>query len=163
MSGPRREPALEDLDAGQFLSDSDDHFTSHQPPLTGYARARASSPLELSRALQTRLAQLRGTPGGEALIAPRELTARLRMNVEALHVELAELLHETPWKEWKTYSEDWYTEDRRAAIKEEAIDVYFFLNNIFLALGMNDIEVQALYELKFEKNMARQADGGTYR
>jgi predicted HAD superfamily Cof-like phosphohydrolase len=85
------------------------------------------------------------------------------MNIEAMHVELAELLHETPWKEWKTYPGDWYSEDRLAAIKEELIDLHFFLNNMYIAVGVDNGEMQRLYEAKFEKNMARQAPHGAYR
>lgn len=152
--------------AGQAMSDADDHFTAEsmgQPPLTVFAREVPTSPLELSRALQTRLAEVRGGEGGEAARSSEELTRRLRMNIESMHVELAELLMELPWKEWKDYPPDFITADRMAAILEECIDLHFFLNNMYLALGLNDEKIQSLYEQKFQKNMARQADGGAYR
>lgn len=155
---------------GQFLSDTQDHFGSHQLSLQkldgvgGLPKERPISPLELSRALQARLGEVRGVDTSRAADAPEELTARLRMNIEAMHVELAELLHETPWKDWKSYPDDWYTNHRMAAIQEEMIDLYFFLNNMFIAVGMGDSDIQQMYELKFEKNMQRQADtDGSYR
>jgi hypothetical protein len=158
----RREPALEDTDPGDFLRDDRVNEILQRP--TASHPLPQGTPLELSRALQTRLAEVRGVEGGLGAKTPQELTARIKMNVEAIHVELAELLHETPWKEWKTYQDDeWYSPERLAALKEEVIDIHMFLNNIYLALGMDDQDVQAWYAKKHEKNMARQEDGGAYR
>lgn len=151
-------------EAGAFLSDTDDHWDPDEVAdwVEGGVAGHVS-PLELSRALQARLGEVRGVDSSKAARTPEELTARLRMNIEALHVELAEMLMELPWKEWKTYFANYLDESRVAAIKEEAIDLYFFLNNIFIALGMDDREIHRLYELKYQKNMARQAEGGAYR
>jgi hypothetical protein len=162
----KREAAVEDLD---LLSD---HCTCPSPqcPQHGTGAGHLGeedqrSPLELSRALQARLYQLRGVVGhldGSALQRTNGgLTRSIRYNVEAMHVELAELLNETMWKDWKTYPPDWYTEERLQNIKMEAIDLYFFLNNIFIALGMDDAQIQNLYRHKFEINMERQE--GAYR
>jgi len=154
--------------AGSFLSDSQDHFRSnvakmHAGQQSATPNGHHISPLELSRSLQARLKETRGVDATLPADTPEELTRRLRMNIEAMHVELAELLHETPWKEWKSYPPEWYDDARMAAIKEEAIDLHFFLNNIYIALGMTDQDIQLLFEMKWEKNMARQADGGEYR
>lgn len=159
------DPIIDDpTPAGSFLSDSDDHWNPDEiARWVEEGREHLVSPLELSRALQSRLGEVRGGKGGRAAETPEELTARIRKNIEAIHVELAELLMETPWKDWKTYSDKFLDSDRIAAIKEEAIDIYFFLNNIFIALGVDDREIQHLYSLKFKKNMARQAEGGVYR
>lgn len=123
------------------------------------------SPLELSRALQARLYQLRGVVGFQDRSAAQTtrggLTEAIRFNVEAMHVELAELLNETTWKDWKTYPPDWYSDDRHMDMKMEAIDLYFFLNNLFIALGMSDTEIKNLYRHKFEINMERQE--GAYK
>lgn len=123
------------------------------------------SPLELSRALQARLHQLRGPVGhldrSAAQLTNGGLTESIRFNVEAMHVELAELLNETMWKDWKTYPPEWYSDERHMDMKMEAIDLYFFLNNIFIALGMDDAQIQNLYRHKFEINMERQE--GAYK
>lgn len=123
------------------------------------------SPLELSRALQARLYALRGPVGYLDGSAPQTtsggLTRSVRFNVEAMHVELAELLNETSWKEWKTYPVDWYSEERLQDMKMELIDLQFFLNNMFITLGMDDPEILNLFRHKFEINMERQE--GAYK
>lgn len=119
--------------------------------------AEGRSPLELSRALQKLLRETRGTTGDYDLSRlPQQLTQAVRFNVEALHVELAELLDLLPWKEWKSYPADYVDQKQVEEIKFEIIDLLFFVNNLFLSLGMTDEDIQAYYFAKYQENVRRQ-------
>lgn len=70
------------------------------------------------------------------------------------------------WKKWKSrYSEaqsklisDMSNEDQ-LEIKFEAIDIFHFVLNIFIGLGMDAEEIFALYYLKNAENFDRQHNG----
>jgi hypothetical protein len=98
-----------------------------------------------------------------------ELTARVRFNLEAMGQELAELRDHLPWKEWKSYPSELLASapastEAYGEVVMEAIDVLHFLNNVFLALGMTDQDVERAYYAKIRENMKRQettyANGG---
>lgn len=150
----------EDCICGQLVVGTDPTCPKHGQGAGHLEEEDLRSPLELSRALQARLYQLRGVvgylDGSASQTTTGGLTRSVRFNVEAMHVELAELLSETTWKEWKTYPVDWYSEERIQDIKMELIDLQFFLNNLYIALGMGDPEIINLYRHKFEINMERQ-------
>lgn len=155
----------EDCICGLLVVGTDSACPKHGVGAGHLGENEQRSPLELSRALQARLHQLRGPVGhldrSAAQLTNGGLTESIRFNVEAMHVELAELLNETMWKDWKTYPPEWYSDERHMDMKMEAIDLYFFLNNIFIALGMDDAQIQNLYRHKFEINMERQE--GAYK
>lgn len=74
--------------------------------------------------------------------------------------ETTEMLRELPFhKSWKDYT-GWTVEKRQeqeALTKEEAIDALHFLANIFVALGMNESEIVAMYKKKNRLNYKRQS------
>lgn len=119
------------------------------------------STLQLQRDLQNLLRDFRGGKQGLDLTNhPDALVEAVRANVEALHVELAELLDHLPWKYWKTYPAGFLSEERLEEAKFEVIDILHFVNNIFLALGMSDEDVREYYFAKHRENVRRQY--GTY-
>ena len=75
-------------------------------------------------------------------------------NVVALTDELHEALAETGWKPWATSRH--INED---AFKNELIDAFHFMGNLFLATGMSADEVMRRYREKRATNAKRQEDG----
>lgn len=51
-----------------------------------------------------------------------------------------------PWKK---------PEFNQLSIKEEIIDVYFFVLQLFVLMGMNENEIDAMYRFKNQKNFER--------
>jgi dimeric dUTPase (all-alpha-NTP-PPase superfamily) len=88
-----------------------------------------------------------------------ELGESVRMNVQACVDELHEALHECKgWKSWSSRTPE--IEDRDAFV-EELIDAKHFLGNLFLAVGVDDDELDRRYEEKALVNEERQRDGYT--
>lgn len=125
--------------------------------------SRSYDPIERQRDLQREIAARRGTVGqGEAAETLQELTQRVRMNVEAMHAELAEILDWLPWKEWKTYRMDLAAAPEEALKKEllfEVVDLMHFSNNIAVAIGASYADLMAAYEAKQQENRRRQREG----
>lgn len=91
------------------------------------------------------------------------LLARVRFNMEAIMVELVELLDHMPWKEWKLYPTDLSDSpddhpDVVTEMKFEVVDVAHFLFNIALALDMDYDEFLAIFEAKQKENRRRQEE-----
>lgn len=91
-----------------------------------------------------------------------ELAEYIRWNFVALHTELGEALQELDWKPWKRrgreesdpFKGDSETVDR---FREELVDCYHFLGNLFLAADVDDALLDELYEGKRKVNEQRQA------
>lgn len=122
------------------------------------------SQLELQREWQEFLYEKRnqqlGFNHGQKAEKVYELTERIRFNVEAMHQELAELVDHLPWKQWKTYEVGGHEPAYKLPIEEliyEAIDLQHFLNNIYLALGLTQDEVDRFYLAKIKENYRRQS------
>ncbi len=65
--------------------------------------------------------------------------------------ELMESIRETPWKPWKK-NQKFNIEN----YKNELIDVQHFLNNLYLAAGMDAEEIYKRYMNKNKENIKRQ-------
>lgn len=80
-----------------------------------------------------------------------------------MNVEMAELLERLPWKEWKTYSDaqksGFSSEEERLETLYEYIDVFHFLVNVGLALGVDGETFKRLYATKNAENFDRQHRG----
>lgn len=124
-----------------------------------------TSLLELQRDLQLVIASAQGTSDlGEPAQSVSELLERVRYNLDAIHQELAELRDHLPWKPWKTYPPELLEgklEDNQELVLEmayELIDIQHFVNNLYLALGLTDEDVQRLYYAKYRENVRRQQE-----
>jgi len=75
----------------------------------------------------------------------------------ALTLEMAEMIERLPWKPWRNYSKDDLniTKEELLEIHFEWTDMFFFLMNIGLALGINDKYASDLYRSKLEENKNR--------
>ena len=92
----------------------------------------------------------------------RELLHAVRFNMEALNVEMVELLDHLPWKSWKTYSLDLdapIPDDVRVEVAFELIDALHFIMNIAIALGLTWEECEAIYYTKHIENLNRIGRG----
>lgn len=72
----------------------------------------------------------------------------------ALIVETSEFLQETPWKSWK---QSGALHEARA--KEELIDMWHFMINLSLSMGMSASDVYQAFLSKHKVNINRQARG----
>lgn len=97
-----------------------------------------------------------------SVMGQAEKTALIKDNVYFVTEELHEMARELPFvKDWKDYSSlsEADIAKRLELAKKEFADVFTFLMNIAIALGMN---AEDLYNLYFEKNSInhkRQDDG----
>ena len=76
----------------------------------------------------------------------------------ATHVELTEFLQELPWKPWKPrkpITDQIFRYDRA---KDELVDVFIFVLNLWTALRADDCLSEAILS-KIDKNMARLQTG----
>lgn len=94
-----------------------------------------------------------------------ELTEVVKANKLCIEMELAELLDVLPWKYWKL-SNDYGPDERLVDQPElwlelvyEAIDIQHFLNNIYIALGVDTEQLRDVYYTKSIENAARQDRG----
>jgi dimeric dUTPase (all-alpha-NTP-PPase superfamily) len=78
----------------------------------------------------------------------------LRINVLALIKELGEALDETGWKPWATSNHV-----NADAFKGELVDVWHFLMNLMLHVGMTPRELYDGYFIKQRINVKRQREG----
>lgn|SRR5699024_1781327 len=89
----------------------------------------------------------------------KERSAYIKEHGYFLIEEVVELFREMPFhKSWKDYSH--LTEEelniQEEKMKDEAIDAFHFMSNIFLALGMDEKEVIERYKDKNKINYERQ-------
>jgi dimeric dUTPase (all-alpha-NTP-PPase superfamily) len=94
-----------------------------------------------------------------------EITAYIKEFSIHLTQELHEMLYSLPYfKPWKDYSamtvEEYETSMEEA--RKEFIDVFHFMLNIALALGMSDKDIYDMYMEKNKENHKRQDEGYTY-
>ncbi|MED4262028.1 hypothetical protein [Priestia aryabhattai] len=91
----------------------------------------------------------------------KEQAAYLKEHGYFLMEEVMEMFREMPYhKSWKDYS-GWDEVDlmqQHQLMKEEAIDAFHFMINIFLVLGMDEEEVMKMYKEKNNLNYKRQED-----
>ena len=76
--------------------------------------------------------------------------------VLAMVSELVEILGCVNWKAWKRQRLDL---PNVPALREELVDVFHFLVNLFLLWGMTPDDVLTLFEEKHNVNVARQKEG----
>lgn len=91
----------------------------------------------------------------------QERAAYIKEHGYFLMEEVVEMFREMKFhKSWKDYS-NWDEEHEKSQeqlMKEEAIDAFHFMLNIFLALGMDSEEILAMYHEKNKLNYQRQED-----
>lgn len=114
-----------------------------------------STMYELQRRLQTRLGTL-------TFCTDKARTDFIKEQSIHLTQELHEMLAELPYfKDWKDYTQ-LGEEDIQEALKrarEEYIDMFHFVLNIGIGLGMTSDEIYMLYMGKNTENHRRQTDG----
>lgn len=71
--------------------------------------------------------------------------------------EVEEARKELPWKQWKVYKD---FEFNRDSMVEETIDIFHFLLEIWIYLGVNGQEVHNTYMCKRQKNLNRWLKDG---
>lgn len=77
-------------------------------------------------------------------------------------LEFAELLERLPFKEWKTYTPEQLaglSEEDQIEVDMEFIDMWHFMMNIGLLIGMNGEKFRKYYYLKNKENFDRQNRG----
>jgi dimeric dUTPase (all-alpha-NTP-PPase superfamily) len=98
----------------------------------------------------------------EARLGASDLSESLQMAelADAIMMEAAELKAWLPWKRWKGDFGRELTDEERAGILEELVDIIHFLLEAFLLAGV-DIEedLGALYLAKAAVNKQRQEEG----
>jgi hypothetical protein len=95
------------------------------------------------------------------VMTPQEKSAYIKEHGYFLMEEVVEMFREMKFhKSWKDYSnwDEVHEKSQEQLMKEEAIDAFHFMLNIFLALGMNSKEVIEMYHEKNELNYQRQED-----
>ncbi len=92
-----------------------------------------------------------------------ELLKRVRFNREAMDDEWAEIMSMLPWKEWKTYVSrgpgDPISEEDRRELAFEVVDMFHFLLNLCIALGVDWQLLLDIYLTKNRENHRRQQEG----
>lgn len=81
---------------------------------------------------------------------------QIRTNILAATDELHEVLRETGWKPWATSNHI-----NLLAAREELVDVFHFILNLALILGLDSEDITDLYIQKRDLNIKRQVDGYT--
>lgn len=127
--------------------------------------SKGADPIDLQCYLQLLISQKR--PNALVQTGPvetyGELLKRVRFNREAMDDEWAEILHMLPWKEWKTYPErgagDPISDEDRRELAFEVVDMFHFLLNICIALGLRWDQFLAIYYTKYLENQRRQREG----
>jgi hypothetical protein len=80
-----------------------------------------------------------------------------------INCEMAELIERLPFKEWKNYTPEqkagFTSEEHRLEVLYEYIDIWHFIMNIGLALGVNGETFKKLYATKNKENIDRQNRG----
>jgi dimeric dUTPase (all-alpha-NTP-PPase superfamily) len=98
----------------------------------------------------------------EARMGASDLTESLQMSelADAIMMEAAELKAWLPWKRWKgDFGRD-LTDEERAGVLEELVDITHFLLEAFLLAGVDiDGDLGALYLAKAAVNRQRQEEG----
>ncbi len=74
----------------------------------------------------------------------------------ALHVEMTEFLQELPWKPWKPW---YYQPNRPMKAKEELVDVFIFLLDLWLHLGGEAEDLMSMTHRKLDLNASRLLTG----
>jgi hypothetical protein len=92
-----------------------------------------------------------------------ELHVRLREEKEAIDQEFAEIWDLLPWKHWKSVHranrQDAIPDVERLELKYELIDIFHFVLNMCIILGMDWQEFCDLYVTKMRENHDRQDRG----
>jgi dimeric dUTPase (all-alpha-NTP-PPase superfamily) len=87
----------------------------------------------------------------------------LSTNWASMSSEFGELLERLPWKHWKKYSneqlEGWTSESQKMETLYEVVDMFHFMLNFCLVLGIDDEMLVSLYVTKNQENLDRQARG----
>lgn len=94
---------------------------------------------------------------------PEAQVDRAIITLVAMGNELSEVMNELPWKSWKSYPPaakflSNVDEDGRVQIdkvKEEAVDLLFFLMELYLVLGLRPEDVYEIYLDKMTRNLQR--------
>lgn len=106
----------------------------------------------------------KGGFGIEAVKAdPEAMCDRALVTLNAITNEVAEIQGELPWKSWKAYppaaqylSEvDRHGRMRIDRVKEEAVDLLFFVLELYHVLGMRAEDVYDIYKAKHQHNLSR--------
>lgn len=87
----------------------------------------------------------------------------IKDNWTNLTTEYTELLERLPWKAWKKYTPEqragWTSKEQEIETKYELVDMFHFLMNMALCLGMDGAEFAKLYAAKNKENIDRQNRG----
>lgn len=83
------------------------------------------------------------------------LTSTFKEYAMALIVELTETLQELNWKPWKKTKKplEW------SKIHEEMIDIWHFLLELSIIVGLDSSKIHTVYLVKNQENLARQKKG----
>lgn len=128
------------------------------PPPDGF------DPIESQRTLQQLIHEKNG---GLYLDRPAvkmgELADRITAQDLNIRQEMAELIDGLPWKPWSTRHREARAEpmdpELTVELKFEVIDVFHFVLNLAIALGMSWDEFMTIYHTKQIENRARQERG----
>jgi len=89
--------------------------------------------------------------------------AHLKENWIALSDEFSETLERLPWKKWKKYTPeakaDWTSEEQKVETQFEVIDMFHFMINMALLVGIDGETAWKMYAQKNAENFARQDRG----
>lgn len=109
---------------------------------------------------QMSLQNAMGWPGGRGIEG-------FRTSILAANVEMVEALSELPWKPWKNYphtvEEVMLDDEMRKIIATEITDVFQFLANAALSIGLTHFELSAALRDKWVVNRTRINKGETTR
>lgn len=87
----------------------------------------------------------------------------IKDNWTNLTTEYTELLERLPWKPWKKYTDEqkagWTSKEQELETKYEFVDMFHFLMNMGLCLGITPTEFAQLYAAKNKENLDRQDRG----
>lgn len=115
--------------------------------------------LQKQKELQERLGYDFGSMTREEITAYiKEFSIHL---TQELHETLYSLPYFKPWKDYSAMTIEEYEADMEEA-RKEFIDMFHFVLNIALALGMSDKDIYDMYMAKNEENHRRQDEGYTH-
>lgn len=83
---------------------------------------------------------------------PEDQIQHIRALALAQFQEVAEFVDWTPWKPWREISEQVFDKEEAAF---ELVDQFFFMANLFFALGYQPADFTAMFVKKLEENIDR--------
>lgn len=89
-----------------------------------------------------------------SIMTDEERIAHFKEMLHALNDEMHEALGEMGWKPWATSNHF-----NQEAVQDELVDAWHFFMNLMLISGMTPDLLLEKYDLKRQRNMARQAEG----